>query len=231
MIRGFLTRRAEWPARIPDPDAMPPLKLLWREIGSLARAMSGRIRPMPPEPNPDSAHPPVMVLPGFLSGDWATKALRGDLRRAGFRCYAWGLGFNRGATPDIIERIDTLTGGASAVYGSDAVAGVVNFVYKTKFDGVQLDFEARWIAPMVWLVDNRIVDRQPGYDVVIAVEDIADVRAAGSTGAAPRAALVNLGWIAAAGGRDALPVPAIRRPLTRTRVASAPRPRRLTPVA
>ena len=48
-----------------------------------------------------------MVLPGFLSGDWATKALRGDLRRAGFRCYAWGLGFNRGATPDIIDRIDT----------------------------------------------------------------------------------------------------------------------------
>src|SRR5690606_18057758 len=75
--------------------------------------------------------------------------------------------------------------------------------------GVQLDFAARWIAPMVWLVDNRIVDRQPGYDVVIAVEDIADVRAAGSSGAAPRAALVNLGWIAAEGGRDALPVPAI----------------------
>src|SRR3546814_2626349 len=48
-----------------------------------------------------------MVLPGFLSGDWATKALRADLRRAGFRCYAWGLGFNRGATADIIERIDT----------------------------------------------------------------------------------------------------------------------------
>jgi len=38
-----------------------------------------------------------------------------------------------------IERVDVLTGGASAVYGSDAVAGVVNFVYKTKFDGVQLD--------------------------------------------------------------------------------------------
>ena len=76
-------------------------------------------------------------------------------------------------------------------------------------DGVQLDFAARWIAPMVWLVDNRIVDRQPGYDVVIAVEDLVDVRAVGSSGAAPRAALVNLGWIAAAGGRDALPVPAI----------------------
>ncbi|MFV8825749.1 SURF1 family protein [Thauera sp. WH-2] len=76
-------------------------------------------------------------------------------------------------------------------------------------DGMQLDFEARWIAPMVWLVDNRIVERQPGYDVVIAVEDVADARAAGSSGAAPRAALVNLGWIAAEGGRDALPLPAI----------------------
>ena len=107
MIRGFLTRRAAWPARIPDPDALPPLGLLWREMTSLARAMWGRIRPMPPEPNPDSDHPPVMVLPGFLSGDWATKALRADLRRSGFRCYAWGLGFNRGATADIIERIDT----------------------------------------------------------------------------------------------------------------------------
>ena len=38
-----------------------------------------------------------------------------------------------------LDRVDVLTGGASAVYGSDAVAGVVNFIYKTKFDGVQLD--------------------------------------------------------------------------------------------
>ena len=90
MIRGFLTRRAEWPARIADPDALPPLTVLWREVGSLARAIGGRIRPLPPEPNPDSEHPPVMVLPGFLSGDWATKALRADLRRAGFRTNATG---------------------------------------------------------------------------------------------------------------------------------------------
>jgi iron complex outermembrane receptor protein len=38
-----------------------------------------------------------------------------------------------------IERTDILTGGASAVYGSDAVAGVVNFVYKTDFEGVRFD--------------------------------------------------------------------------------------------
>jgi iron complex outermembrane receptor protein len=38
-----------------------------------------------------------------------------------------------------IDRIDVLTGGASAVYGSDAVAGVVNIIYKTNFEGLQAD--------------------------------------------------------------------------------------------
>lgn len=36
-----------------------------------------------------------------------------------------------------IERIDVLTGGASAVYGSDAVAGVVNIILKKHFEGVE----------------------------------------------------------------------------------------------
>ncbi|MFW2618760.1 TonB-dependent receptor plug domain-containing protein, partial [Klebsiella pneumoniae] len=31
---------------------------------------------------------------------------------------------------DLIDRVDLVTGGSSAVYGSDAVAGVVNFVLK-----------------------------------------------------------------------------------------------------
>jgi iron complex outermembrane receptor protein len=35
----------------------------------------------------------------------------------------------------VIKRVDTVTGGASAAYGSDAVAGVVNFVLDTKFNG------------------------------------------------------------------------------------------------
>lgn len=40
-----------------------------------------------------------------------------------------------------IERVDVLTGGASAVYGSDAVAGVVNFIYKKKYEGLQLNVQ------------------------------------------------------------------------------------------
>lgn len=35
-----------------------------------------------------------------------------------------------------IERVDILTGGASSLYGSDAVAGVVNFLYKRNFEGI-----------------------------------------------------------------------------------------------
>jgi outer membrane receptor protein involved in Fe transport len=39
---------------------------------------------------------------------------------------------------DLIDRIDIVTGGNSAVYGSDAIAGVVNFVLKKNFEGVQV---------------------------------------------------------------------------------------------
>src|ERR1700722_2583806 len=53
---------------------------------------------------------------------------------------------NQNVAPDIdqvpvplIERVDVVTGGASATYGSDAIAGVVNFILKKDFDGIQID--------------------------------------------------------------------------------------------
>jgi outer membrane receptor protein involved in Fe transport len=39
----------------------------------------------------------------------------------------------------LVDRIDVVTGGASAVYGADAVAGVVNFIMKKDFEGLQID--------------------------------------------------------------------------------------------
>ena len=39
----------------------------------------------------------------------------------------------------MIERVDVLTGGASAIYGADAVTGVVNFILKKNFEGVAFD--------------------------------------------------------------------------------------------
>ena len=45
-----------------------------------------------------------------------------------------------------IERVETITGGASAVYGADALAGVVNFVLKDDFEGVEMDFQTSGTA-------------------------------------------------------------------------------------
>jgi iron complex outermembrane recepter protein len=39
----------------------------------------------------------------------------------------------------LVQRVEVLTGGAAAVYGSDAVAGVVNFILDTKFDGLKVE--------------------------------------------------------------------------------------------
>ncbi len=39
----------------------------------------------------------------------------------------------------MIERIEVLKDGASAIYGSDAIAGVINIITKKEFEGVQLD--------------------------------------------------------------------------------------------
>jgi len=58
-------------------------------------------------------------------------------------------GFNSTGIPDIntlpqqlIERVDVVTGGGSADYGSDAVAGVVNFILNKQFTGFKYD--AQW---------------------------------------------------------------------------------------
>lgn len=42
----------------------------------------------------------------------------------------------------LIERVEVLTGGASAVYGADAVTGVVNYVLKKDFEGLELNLRS-----------------------------------------------------------------------------------------
>ena len=64
---------------------------------------------------------------------------------------------------DLVERVDLLTGGASAVYGADAVAGVVNFVLNTHFDGVKVDAGYHFNQH-----DN---DNQAGINALVAADD------------------------------------------------------------
>jgi outer membrane receptor protein involved in Fe transport len=56
---------------------------------------------------------------------------------------------NNGVSPDVntipndlIERVDIVTGGNSAIYGSDAIAGVVNFILRRDYDGFQVRGQA-----------------------------------------------------------------------------------------
>ena len=40
----------------------------------------------------------------------------------------------------LIDKVEILSGAGSAIYGSDAIAGVVNFKMKERLDGITLDF-------------------------------------------------------------------------------------------
>lgn len=40
----------------------------------------------------------------------------------------------------LVDRVDVITGGASAVYGSDAIAGAINFIMKDDFQGVAMEY-------------------------------------------------------------------------------------------
>ncbi len=46
----------------------------------------------------------------------------------------------------LLKRVDILTGGAGAVYGADAVAGVVNFIINDDFEGLQANVNYRAVA-------------------------------------------------------------------------------------
>jgi outer membrane receptor protein involved in Fe transport len=73
-----------------------------------------------------------------------------------------------GSIPDaLVKRVDIITGGASAVYGSDAIAGAVNFVLKDDFHGVE--------AAANYGINSRGDGAQQKYDLTIGA-NLADNR-------------------------------------------------------
>ncbi|MBA3511924.1 TonB-dependent receptor [Sphingomonas sp.] len=60
----------------------------------------------------------------------------------------------------LIKRVDVLTGGASSVYGADAVAGVVNFIMDTEFRGLRIDGQA-----------SAFMHQNDGNDDILAAND------------------------------------------------------------
>lgn len=86
--------------------------------------------------------PNLRSLPGFqTSGGSSTLVLLDGHRIV-------GMGSNT-TTPDpdfippaVIQRLEIVPDGGSAVYGSDAVAGVMNFITISKFEGIKVDASA-----------------------------------------------------------------------------------------
>ena len=89
----------------PHPDELPPPG--WKRVYEAASIFSrihrsfGHLGPRGPE-----GGDPAMVIPGFIATDRTTMQLRRALGDAGFRVHPWGLGLNKGATEDVLDRID-----------------------------------------------------------------------------------------------------------------------------
>lgn len=94
----------------------------------------------------------------------------------------------------IIDRIDVLTDGASSIYGSDAIAGVVNIITRKHFDGFEtnmrvgsvtegnkIDYDVSQLAGFNWNSGNIVVD----YDHRKAERLLASDRSFASTAPEP----------------------------------------------
>lgn len=102
----------------------------------------------------------------------------------------------RDPTPDLnfipsflVKRVDVLTGGASSVYGADAVAGVVNFIMDTTFRGLRVDGQAS-----VFMHDNST------DDAILAANDASGFRP--PSGTSVNGGAVDIGVAMGAGFDD-----------------------------
>jgi outer membrane cobalamin receptor len=74
---------------------------------------------------------------------------------------------------DLLERVELITGGASAVYGSEAVSGVVNFILKNDFEGIRVRAQGgcygrgRQSASVGWRHSRHELHGRPGQHYAV----------------------------------------------------------------
>jgi pimeloyl-ACP methyl ester carboxylesterase len=81
----------------------PALRLWLREGLEIPALLASPLLPAVAIPSGNGQ--PVMVLPGYLTGDLSSVRLRRSLAAAGYSALGWGLGQNRGARTDLLERL------------------------------------------------------------------------------------------------------------------------------
>jgi triacylglycerol lipase len=100
---GYRWRVTMAPQSLAASDFFPsaaPRQAEFRAYGSMIK-LFGRAVEQPAA----SAAVPVILVPGFISGDVSLVALARHLRRAGHRTFRSGLGANLGCTDDMVERL------------------------------------------------------------------------------------------------------------------------------
>jgi len=90
-------------------DAVPAWQPRWwlvvREWLSLWRVVLSLL-PVPAQPRANAAAAPVLLVPGFLAGDWSLRPAARHLRRRGFPTYRSGIRVNVGCTSAMVDRLE-----------------------------------------------------------------------------------------------------------------------------
>jgi hypothetical protein len=84
-------------------DRAPPGWRRLAEAGSMLARVYRSVGPLGERGPPDGV--PLMVIPGFLATDRTTLGLQRALGQAGYRVAGWGMGLNRGARDDTLDRL------------------------------------------------------------------------------------------------------------------------------
>lgn len=97
----------------PRNTTLSEIALFFRSALTLPASLLFRLRGLP---HGDGR--PVMVLPGFMAGDWSTLMLRRFLRQHGHRVYGWGQGQNQGNVkkqlPGVLARLESIAAACGA---------------------------------------------------------------------------------------------------------------------
>ena len=106
-----------------EPPRRPDLWRLARESQALREfpRLAWNLPDLARKPRGDGA--PVLVFPGFGTGDGSTLVLRGFLRGLGYRVRGWGLGRNDGNVPELIPRVADLVARTAEQVGPVRLVG------------------------------------------------------------------------------------------------------------